>query len=149
MDSDPYLKHCWPLNSCSSCVRSTFPMPCGWCPSSQSCVPAPNGLLSVTNPNICPLRSDRFELRTGTLGCGVSAATAFTAIFSVLITLAVVAAIYAIIKYRDDMQEWLSGLRDQWGGVVGAMGEREVLMDPSGAVVGYGGVENEDEEEGL
>ncbi|EME43312.1 hypothetical protein DOTSEDRAFT_63563 [Dothistroma septosporum NZE10] len=86
---------CWRISDCQSCVHSKHG--CGWCPMSATCVPSTNLLNPVSNSDICPLRSERFELRTKTLGCDCSTTTLLSVVVTVLVTLAALGLLYAVI----------------------------------------------------
>lgn len=76
---------CWPRNQCSECLRLEG---CGWCPWSNTCVPAPHRLLSPLFHPVCPLAGERLELRCA-LGCKVSLQT-------VLVVVSVLAAVLLV-----------------------------------------------------
>jgi len=88
------LSACWSVQDCRSCTHSSHG--CGWCPYSSSCVPTTNLLKPVSDANICPLRSERFELRTKALGCGCSTTTLISVIVTVFATIAALALLYGI-----------------------------------------------------
>ncbi|KAG0639717.1 hypothetical protein HOY80DRAFT_66134 [Tuber brumale] len=70
--SDPVFRKCWNRNACNDCLSSIDPT-CGWCPFTQTCVPA-----TFTTPlhsSSCPSLSERWEMRTAPLGCQVSMIT--------------------------------------------------------------------------
>lgn len=94
MNSQDRLAHCWAIQDCGNCLQSNNG--CGWCPSSSTCVPADNLLSPVSNEHVCPLRSERFELRTRALGCHCSIITLLSVIVTVFATLATVAVLYGI-----------------------------------------------------
>ncbi len=50
----------------------------------------------MTKKNICPLREERFEIRTGTLGCGCSATTLLSVIVTVFATIVALLILYGI-----------------------------------------------------
>lgn len=77
---------CWGILDCERCIRDSHG--CGWCPSSWACVPAQSLLDPIKDENICPLSSERFELRTGTLGCGCSTTTLLSIIVTIFATIA-------------------------------------------------------------
>lgn len=85
---------CWRLQDCSTCIHSKHG--CGWCPYSSTCVPANNLLDPISNDGICPLWSERWELRTRTLGCGYSTTTLLSILVTVLATIAALALLYGI-----------------------------------------------------
>ncbi|KAI5837794.1 hypothetical protein DFP73DRAFT_281530 [Morchella snyderi] len=98
-DPERLFQHCWRRNSCGECLKTH--MPCGWCPTSQACVPAFSGLFTpLGDPKVCPMPSERFELRTKPLGCSVSTITALTTVISVFSTLLLVGIIFAIVRYH-------------------------------------------------
>jgi len=87
---DELLKYCWSQQECWGCLDRN---PCSWCPTTSTCIPnnATIQLLApISNPDICPLWSERWELRARPLGCHVSTITFFTCVVSVLATFLVV-----------------------------------------------------------
>ena len=129
-EEDWLLPICWLHQSCHSChsykhTRTTQALgkdssseghhhkqsisahPCVWCPGSGTCVPnlhSPQLLSPIWDKNVCPGRSERFELRTHGLGCGVSTVTFLSVWVSVLGTVLVALGIWAIIQ----ISKWLS-----------------------------------------
>ncbi|KAK3080092.1 hypothetical protein LTS18_003140 [Coniosporium uncinatum] len=102
-DDDEHLRRCWRRNSCGICLSDRT---CGWCESSNTCVPLPPShplsfpLLSPLHskdPQICPLASERWELRTATLGCECSSTTLVAAIITCACTLAGVVVLWGLI----------------------------------------------------
>jgi len=91
---DRRVAECWGLQSCSSCIHSKHG--CGWCPSSSTCVPVSSLLEPITNAHTCPLREERFELRTRALGCGCSTTTLLSIIVTILATIAAAHLLYGI-----------------------------------------------------
>ena len=87
---------CWKIQDCKGCLRSDHG--CGWCPTSATCVPATNLLEPVTHKDICPLDSERFELRTKALGCGCSTTTLLSVIVTVFATIAGLILLYGIVR---------------------------------------------------
>ncbi|KAH6709387.1 hypothetical protein BKA61DRAFT_490453 [Leptodontidium sp. MPI-SDFR-AT-0119] len=88
---DEWLKICWRKQECGSCL-GTRGVVCSWCPASGTCIPNPSHpalFAPFSNPDICPLWSERWELRTSALGCHVSTITFLTCIVSVLASFAV------------------------------------------------------------
>ncbi|TVY30381.1 hypothetical protein LHYA1_G000463 [Lachnellula hyalina] len=68
---------------------------------SSTCVPNTSKipiLAPIHNPDICPLWSERWELRTRPLGCHVSTITFLTCIISVLATFLAVGA--AVVGFK-------------------------------------------------
>ncbi|KAE9381329.1 hypothetical protein N431DRAFT_3780 [Stipitochalara longipes BDJ] len=85
---DDLLPVCWHLNDCWPCLEEKSAH-CSWCPSSMTCIPnlsRPQILAPITNADICPLWSERWEVRTSGLGCHVSTITLLTCVVSVLST---------------------------------------------------------------
>ena len=133
--NDDILALCWRHQTCNSCINSKHR--CGWCPYSSTCIPASNLLSPVANAHICPLRNERFELRTKALGCGCSATTLLSIIVTVFATLAAAALLWGVgllvlrfnrnfgtgtwrgveVEFKDDgarvEKEWK---RDSWTG---------------------------------
>lgn len=85
---------CWRIQDCGSCINDNHG--CGWCPFSGTCVPASSLVHPVSNGAICPLSSERFELRTKALGCGCSTATLLSVIATVFATIAALALLLGI-----------------------------------------------------
>ncbi|KAK4647624.1 uncharacterized protein QC761_103075 [Podospora bellae-mahoneyi] len=84
---DDHLRRCWRQQSCSPCLSENA---CSWCPFTQSCTPNthPLPLLApISQPDICPHWSERWEVRTQPLGCNMSAITALSILLSILSTI--------------------------------------------------------------
>ncbi|KAF1962553.1 hypothetical protein CC80DRAFT_512696 [Byssothecium circinans] len=103
-DDKKRLELCWGYSDCGDCHRSDgF---CGWCALSQTCLPLPTDPLSRSFPLLSPIRykficatgPERFELRTGGLGCQVSTITFLTSIITIFCTLVGVLVLYGLIK---------------------------------------------------
>ena len=92
--SEDTLSRCWRHQFCHACINSKAG--CGWCPGSSTCIPASSLLSPVTNAQICPLRNERFELRTRALGCGCSTTTLLSIIVTVFATLVAAALLWAV-----------------------------------------------------
>ena len=73
-------------------------MPGGWCPSSNACVATTDLLAPITHPHLCPLRSERFELRTKALGCGCSTTTLLSVIVAVFATVFALAFLAGVVS---------------------------------------------------
>lgn len=112
---------CWGIQDCHSCTHSSHA--CGWCPYSSTCVPTINLLKPVSDANICPLRSERFELRTKALGCGCSTTTLLSVIVTIFATIAGLALLYGIGLA-------IVGLNQTFG--TGAWGGWEVEVEDDG-----------------
>jgi hypothetical protein len=96
------LTHSLTLTRTSTCIPNTAPIQ----------IIAPIG-----NPDICPLWSERWELRTRPLGCHVSTITLLTCIVSVLVTFLVIGlAVLAFLFGRWLQRRW-KGRREDWWGV--------------------------------
>ncbi|KAF7867410.1 hypothetical protein EAF04_005493 [Stromatinia cepivora] len=70
--SDDLLYKCWGHQDCLDCLPKG---PCSWCPVSSTCAPntSPMQILApVLNIDICPLWSERWELRARPFSCHVS-----------------------------------------------------------------------------
>lgn len=80
---------------------------CGWCPESGVCVPTTSLLEPVSNKDICPLRSERFELRTRALGCGCSTITLLSVIVTVFATIATLLLLYGLIRAISGINPFL------------------------------------------
>ncbi|KAK4501752.1 hypothetical protein PRZ48_007561 [Zasmidium cellare] len=85
---------CWRIQDCGSCINDKHS--CGWCPFSSTCVPVSSLVDPVSNGAICPLSSERFELRTKALGCGCSTTTLLSVIVTVFATIAALALLFGI-----------------------------------------------------
>jgi len=73
-------------------------------PESSTCVPNTSKiqiLAPIGNPDICPLWSERWELRTRPLGCHISTITFLTCIVSVLSTFVVILLIWGGLSWVD------------------------------------------------
>ncbi|TVY38246.1 hypothetical protein LOCC1_G006290, partial [Lachnellula occidentalis] len=112
---DDLLQLCWPRQECSSCLDQA---PCSWCPSSSTCVPNTFKipiLAPIHSPDICPLWSERWELRTRPFGCHVSTITFFTCIISVLATFLAVGFIVVGFKVGWRIQaNWKTRSEGWW-----------------------------------
>lgn len=65
---------------------------------SGTCVPASNLLQPIVKHDICPVSSERFELRTRALGCGCSTTTLLSILVTIPATLVAAALLY--LAYR-------------------------------------------------
>lgn len=88
------LAACWHIQNCYNCIRSNHG--CGWCPFSSACIPASSLLEPVSNAKVCPLKAERFELRTKALGCGCSTTTILSIIVTVFATIVALVLLYGI-----------------------------------------------------
>lgn len=110
--TDDRAAACWRVQDCYSCTHSSHGCKSvtvqndtaeanlcagGWCPFSGICVPTTNLLKPVTDSHICPLRGERFELRTKALGCGCSTTTLLSIIVTVFATLVAAALLSGIV----------------------------------------------------
>jgi hypothetical protein len=84
---------------------------------SSTCIPnlSPLQILApIVNPDICPLWSERWEVRTRGLGCHVSTITLLTCVVSVVSTCAVIGlAVGAFYFGRWVRKKW-KGRGDGW-----------------------------------
>ncbi|RPA81144.1 hypothetical protein BJ508DRAFT_414988 [Ascobolus immersus RN42] len=103
MSYDDDMKRCWGLNACHQCLHKKAPR-CVWCPYSNACVAAPRNALfgspllsPISNPLVCPERSERWEVRSRGLGCNVSTRTFLSTSIGVFSTLFLVAMTMAIV----------------------------------------------------
>lgn len=120
-DDRKRLEKCWGYNDCGDCHRSVgF---CGWCAISSTCLPLPKDPLSRAFPLLAPIRYksicamgvERFELRTGGLGCQVSTITFLTSVVTIFCTIGGLVLLYGIVK----LFQWLGlALRAKNGGWV-------------------------------
>ena len=85
---------CWRRQDCYSCTHDKHG--CGWCPFSSTCVPASALTDPVSNKNICPMVSERWELRTKALGCGCSTTTLLSVIVTVFATIGALIVLIAL-----------------------------------------------------
>ncbi|KAI5211643.1 hypothetical protein E4T42_08176 [Aureobasidium subglaciale] len=112
-------KGCWRIQDCGSCLKSKHG--CGWCPSSSTCVPTTNLLTPISHP-VCPLASERYELRTKTLGCNCSTITFLSVIVTVFCTIAALLLISGVL--------WLL----KWWGRTFRSGGWEIVVEEDGRV---------------
>ncbi|XTI87189.1 hypothetical protein V2W45_1519882 [Cenococcum geophilum] len=106
------LRQCWGVLDCGDCLKSQWH--CGWCPLSNTCLPLPLTpaaralpLLSpLAHPTICAFSSERFELRTGGLGCAVSTLTFLTCVVTIFCTLAAILLGWAAVR----LGVWVGGV---------------------------------------
>jgi len=114
-DTDNLLPKCWGRQECWSCLDQG---PCSWCPTTSTCVPnpySPHVLGAFINPDICPLWSERWEVRTRPLGCHVSTITLLTCIISVVATMVVIAfAVLAVRTARWIIPQWKARSPGWW-----------------------------------
>ena len=86
-------------------------------PKTSSCVPNISKiqiLAPFRNPNICPTMSERWELRTRTLGCHVSTITLLACIVSILSTFVLIGLVAMGIKAITGMQALWKSKPDGW-----------------------------------
>ena len=88
------LESCWRIQDCYNCIHSTHG--CGWCAVSSTCIPASSLLESISNPNVCPMRDERFELRTKAFGCGCSTTTLLSIIVTTFATILALMLLYGV-----------------------------------------------------
>ncbi len=69
-------------------IQTTKLMNLAGCPYSSTCVPTTNLLKPLTDAQICPLKAERYELRTKALGCGCSTTTLLSIVVTVFATIA-------------------------------------------------------------
>ncbi|KAJ4993473.1 hypothetical protein SVAN01_01021 [Stagonosporopsis vannaccii] len=114
------LFKCWGISDCGDCHRSNGS--CGWCPISSTCLPLPTDRLSRAFPLLTPVRykgicafgSERFELRTGGLGCQVSTITFLTAIVTIFATIFGLLFIYGLVIVSKWLYLIVSGSNNGW-----------------------------------
>ncbi|GAB7351025.1 hypothetical protein MBLNU459_g1513t1 [Dothideomycetes sp. NU459] len=94
------------------------------CKQSSTCVPASNLLAPLRAP-VCPLGSERYELRTRALGCDCSTRTLLSVLVTVLATAAGLALLYLLVLATV----WALRI---WG--PGAWGGWEIEVGPDGKV---------------
>ena len=85
---------CWSIQNCHSCTHSKHG--CGWCPYSSTCVPTSNLLKPISDADVCPLREERWELRTKALGCGCSTTTLLSILVTIFATIAGLVLFYGL-----------------------------------------------------
>ncbi|KAB8302863.1 hypothetical protein EYC80_006197 [Monilinia laxa] len=120
--SEGLLNKCWGHQECWGCLATG---PCSWCSVSSTCVPntSPVHILApIFNSDICPLWSERWELRTRPLGCHVSTITFLTffgSIYGTLVAIGLVVLIIRFMRNEERRQEWWKILgrypRKWWG----------------------------------
>ncbi|KAI4745832.1 hypothetical protein E4T50_03804 [Aureobasidium sp. EXF-12298] len=120
MDMASRRKACWREPDCNSCLKSKHN--CGWCPSSSTCIPTSGNLLSPINKAICPLASERYELRTATLGCNCSTYTLLSIIITVFSTIGALILLSGVL--------WLL----KWWGRLMRPGGWEIVVEEDGRV---------------
>ncbi|KAH8815228.1 hypothetical protein F5884DRAFT_169575 [Xylogone sp. PMI_703] len=111
---DDLLLRCWAHQDCSSCQAEG---PCSWCPTSSTCIPNTSAihiLAPISNAGICPLQSERWELRARPLGCHVSTITLLTCIVSVLATLTLMGLMVISIRSVHIIRTWPKGWWKVW-----------------------------------
>ncbi|KAL1304204.1 hypothetical protein AAFC00_000627 [Neodothiora populina] len=96
------LAACWRIQDCYNCLRSNAG--CGWCPQSSTCIPA-SSLLEPLKRSVCPLKAERWELRTRALGCGCSTTTLLSILVTILCTIVTMLLCYGI--WRAQILQWL------------------------------------------
>ncbi|KAF2841335.1 hypothetical protein M501DRAFT_545851 [Patellaria atrata CBS 101060] len=111
-DDRERLRKCWRIQSCGRCLSNDAR--CGWCPYSSTCLPLPSThnpsiLTPLTHP-LCPLRPERYELRTRALGCDCSTYTLLAILITVASTIGAGLLLWLLV--------WL--LRKLWRGMKGA-----------------------------
>ncbi|KAF2096218.1 hypothetical protein NA57DRAFT_78986 [Rhizodiscina lignyota] len=103
-DLDRFLR-CWKIQDCGDCMKDDAY--CGWCPFSATCVPLPQSnpapLLApfskaYNNDPICPLETERYELRTPALGCYCSPITLLAALITCASTIVGLFILYVLFK---------------------------------------------------
>lgn len=126
------LPTCWPLNECSQCLTQGL---CSWCPmvsglrppslrsanmvaKTFACVPNTHRvpvLAPFFDPEICPLWSERYELRTLPTGCNVSTITFLTGVISAMSTLVAVGLVVAsMLATRAVNRRWRARTAGWW-----------------------------------
>jgi hypothetical protein len=85
---------------------------------SYTCVPLPNEPLVLLSPlwhaKICPMDSDRYELRASPFTCRCSTWSLLAIAITVLCTLAAVLLLVGAIQLTSLMLGWFRGLRNGW-----------------------------------
>jgi len=112
--SDDLLRLCWSHQECWNCL--SLPR-CSWCPTTSSCVPNTSRIsifAPVYNADICPLWSERWELRSRPLGCHVSTITLLTSAVSVLSTFLVIGVVAIAIKMARQIHVAWKARSDGW-----------------------------------
>lgn len=112
--SDDLLYKCWGHQDCWDCLSIG---PCSWCPVSSTCVPnvTPMQILApILNSDICPLWSERWELRARPFGCHVSTITFLTFLGSIYGTLLAMGLVILIMKCMGN-GESNRGWFEVWG----------------------------------
>ncbi|KAG8627954.1 hypothetical protein KVT40_003827 [Elsinoe batatas] len=123
-DYDHRLSACWRNQDCNSCIHNKAG--CGWCASSKSCVPASSIWNPVRYPDICPHWSERWELRTKTLGCNCSSITFLAVLITILCTIAGLVVLYGLAKVVAWINRvWGAGARGGWYLQIDDVGNRQ------------------------
>ncbi|KAH8814377.1 hypothetical protein F5882DRAFT_69302 [Hyaloscypha sp. PMI_1271] len=113
---DDLLPICWHINDCWPCLREKS-APCSWCPSSMTCIPNLSTLqilAPIANADICPLWSERWEVRTRGLGCHVSTITLLTCVVSVVSTFLVMGLMALAFRVGKWVGEKWKGKEEGW-----------------------------------
>lgn len=102
-DEEDRFWRCWRRNDCGSCLSSSGPQDCGWCPYSATCVPLPSShstiLSPINNPHICPFPwQERYELRTRPFGCNCSTTSFLVALITCVSTLVGALVLWGLVK---------------------------------------------------
>jgi hypothetical protein len=112
--------HCWRLQSCDTCLRST--RPCSWCAISQTCVPNeifrwPFSILApIKTEHVCPLGwRERWEMRSKPLSCRCSSMTLLSVVVAVLSTLVGVLMLWLLsLLVRLLLRKWKKREEGWW-----------------------------------
>jgi hypothetical protein len=119
----PFSHHLHPSQSSIANIKSlpsnaTNPIH----PQSSTCVPVSGTLLSPLSHQICPLASERYELRTATLGCNCSTYTLLSIIITVFSTIGALVLVSVVL--------WLL----KWWGRTMRSGGWEIVVEEDGRV---------------
>lgn len=97
--------------------RYTYPLfslPISDILQSNACVPATNLFDSFRRPGICPTSTDRFEIRTGALGCGCSATTLLGILITIPATIVAIGVLYLSFLFVRAL--WRMVVVGRWSG---------------------------------
>ncbi|KAH8657457.1 hypothetical protein BGZ60DRAFT_383376 [Tricladium varicosporioides] len=114
-DPDKLLHLCWAHQEPSDCLDQ---VPCSWCPFSSTCVPNLSKiqiLAPIYHADVCPLLSERWEIRTRLFGANISTITLLACIISMLAGLAIVAIVAVTISVSWKVRlKWKYRSGDWW-----------------------------------
>jgi len=112
---DDLLRQCWPhQNDCWGCLKEA---PCSWCPTSGSCIPntfQPQIFAPIWDADICPLWSERWELRARSFQCHISTFSVLTFIVAVLGTLVMMGLVALAFNVAKSIEKRWKARTEGW-----------------------------------